>query len=304
MKTLLEDHDLILTEAAIVERLRRSGRVELHPSLVHANLIYDDNSKAELEKLYLDYISIAIRAQVPMLLLTPTWRANYDRVKNAGTNPEVNADSAHFMLDLRTAHNLDPSMIKIGGVIGCKNDSYKPWEALTTSESEKFHRWQVNHLAQADVDFLIGVTLPNVGEAIGIAKSMENTGTPYMLSFVIDRNGLVLDGTSLWDAVNKIDSITTVKPLCYMVNCSYPTFLHAKEQPGELFIRLLGIQANSSSLDHADLDGSAELHTESVAEWGEEMLKLNKNYGMKILGGCCGTDDTHISHLVADKFTP
>ena len=45
MKTLLENHDLILMEAAIVERLRRAGRVALHPNIVHAGLIYDDQGK-------------------------------------------------------------------------------------------------------------------------------------------------------------------------------------------------------------------------------------------------------------------
>ena len=31
MKTLLDEHNLKLTEAAIVERLRRSDRIGLHP---------------------------------------------------------------------------------------------------------------------------------------------------------------------------------------------------------------------------------------------------------------------------------
>jgi S-methylmethionine-dependent homocysteine/selenocysteine methylase len=207
------------------------------------------------------------------------------------------------MIDMRAGQNLDKNMIMIGGVIGCKNDCYKPVEALTTSESEKFHSWQVNQLANAGVDFLIGVTLPEVGEATGIAKTMERTGRPYIISFVIDRNGSVLDGTTLWDAISHIDSATTEQPLCYMVNCSYPTFINAERQPEELFTRLLGCQANSSSLDHADLDGSATLHTEIVTEWAQEMLKLHRDYGVRILGGCCGTDETYLSNLVADKFS-
>jgi len=62
MKALINKNNLILIEAAIVERLRRSGRVKLHPSLVHATFIYDDSGKAELEKLYRGYISIALEA--------------------------------------------------------------------------------------------------------------------------------------------------------------------------------------------------------------------------------------------------
>ncbi len=298
MKNLIEKNNLILIEAAIVERLRRSGQVELHPSLVHAGFIYDDIGKAELEKLYRGYISIALMAKVPILLTTPTWRANYERVKNAQVNSSVNSDAFLFMLELRESYGSDASMIKIGGLIGCKNDCYIPEQGLSKSESETFHSWQINHLAKAGVDFLMASTLPNVNEAIGIAKAMEKTGVPYILSFVIDRNGLVLDGTSLWDATRQIDSETRHQPLCYMVNCSYPTFLRAEEQPNELFTRLLGFQANSSSLSHSELEGSIQLHTENLSEWANEMLKLNKEYGIKILGGCCGTDDTYLRSLI------
>jgi len=298
MTALIEKNNLILIEAAIVERLRRAGQVELHPSLVHATFIYDDIGRAELEKLYRGYISIALEAEVPILLITPTWRANYERVKNAEVNSSINADAVRFMLDLRESYGSYASLIKIGGVVGCKNDCYKPEEGLTKSESESFHSWQINHLAKSGVDYLLATTLPNVIEAIGIAKAMQETGVPYIISFVIDRNGLVLDGVGLWDAISQIDLETSHQPLCYMVNCSYPTFLHAEEQPTVLFTRLMGYQANSSSLSHSELDGSAELQIEDVSEWAEEMLKLNREYGVKILGGCCGTDDTHLRSLI------
>lgn len=298
MKTLIEKNNLILIEAAIVERLRRAGQVELHPSLVHATFIYDDVGKAELEKLYRGYISIALKAKIPILLITPTWRTNYERVMTAEVNSSINADAVRYMLDLRESYGSDAYLIKIGGVVGCKNDCYKPEEGLSKSESETFHSWQINHLARAGVDYLMATTLPSVIEAIGIAKAIQKTGIPYIISFVIDRTGFVLDGTALYDAINMMDAEISHPPLCYMVNCSYPTFLHAEEQPQALFTRLLGFQANSSSLSHSELDGSADLQVENIFDWTNEMLKLNRQYGVKILGGCCGTDDTHLRSLI------
>jgi methionine synthase I (cobalamin-dependent) len=41
------------------------------------------------------------------------------------------------------------------------------------------------------------------------------------------------------------------------------------------------------------------LHMVSREEWIEEMLKLNRHHGVKILGGCCGTDDNYLRGLVA-----
>jgi S-methylmethionine-dependent homocysteine/selenocysteine methylase len=301
MKNIIEANNLILTEASIVERLRRSGKVDLHPSLIHATFIYDDIGRAELENLYRGYISIALEVQVPILLLAPTWRANRERIMNVEVDTNINADAVRFMLDLRESYGPDSSMIKIGGVVGCMNDCYKPEEGLSKSESEIFHAWQIDHLAQTGVDYLLATTLPSINEAIGIARAMEKTGVPYILSFVIDCNGYVLDGTDLSSAISLIDSETSNQPLCYMVNCSYPTFLQAEKQPQVLFTRLMGFQANSSSLSHSELDGSAELQTENVSEWAEEMLKLNREYGIKILGGCCGTDDTYLRSITVSN---
>jgi S-methylmethionine-dependent homocysteine/selenocysteine methylase len=298
MESLLEAHDLILTEAAIVERLRRSGRVELHPILVHAALVYDAEGRAEMARLFQGYVSIAAAAEVPIIVSAPTWRANYERVRDAGIDPDVNGDAVRFLQELREAQGAYASMVKVGGYIGCKNDCYRPEEGLSAAEAEEFHSWQIDRLAQAGVDFLMAATLPNIDEATGISRVMERTGIPYIISFVIGRDGRILDGTSLWDAVQRIDASVMEQPLCYMVNCSYPTFLQADEQPRALFARLLGYQANSSALNHSELDGSVRLEAEEVAEWTEEMLRLNREYSVKILGGCCGTDDAHLLRLV------
>ncbi|MBW7988942.1 MAG: homocysteine S-methyltransferase family protein [Planctomycetes bacterium] len=301
MKSFIEKHNLILTEAAIVEQLRRAGGIKLHPNLEHAPLIYDDKGKKELQRLYQSYISIATQAELPFIMCTPTWRANYERVTESGFNRNINSDAAGFMKDLRDAQGPGATMIKIGGLVSCKNDCYKPEEGLSVSESEIFHCWQIDQLAEAGVDFLIAETLPNTEEAIGIAKAIEKTATPYIISFVINRSGCVLDGTSLWEAIQNIDGATRQQPLCYMVNCSYPTFLCAEKQPTNLFSRLIGYQANASSLNHCDLDESTQLETENVVDWGEEMLRLNRKYGMKILGGCCGTGVTHLRYLAEAK---
>ena len=65
----------------------------------------------------------------------------------------------------------------------------------------------------------------------------------------------------------------------------------------EIFARLIGYQANASALDHADLDGAEDLHMEKVSDWGDVMLALNREYGVKVLGGCCGTNEEHLRYI-------
>lgn len=121
----------------------------------------------------------------------------------------------------------------------------------------------------------------------------------HLISFVINRHGAVLDGTPLAQAIAQIDRATASTPTGYMVNCVHPTFLQPGLQPPALFGRLVGIQANSSSLDHDQLEGSAVLLQDDMQEWGELMRELNRTYGVRILGGCCGTDDAYLRCIVA-----
>ena len=298
MKLLLEKSRLILMEAAVVERLRRDGDMMLHPSLANGPLIYDKAGRKALSRIYQGYIDIAGEADLPVLLCTPTWRANKARVIESGVTRSINTDAVRFMQELRDSQKTSAGGIKIGGMIGCKKDCYRPDQGLAAQKAEIFHAWQIAQLARAGVDFLIAETLPNIEEALGIAKAMETSSTPYIISFVISREGCLLDGTDLNSAVERIDSETKWKPLGFMVNCAYPTFLCAAKQPPKLFKRLIGYQANGSALDHDDLDGAEQLENEKISDWGDAMLELNISYGIKILGGCCGTGNEHLRYIV------
>jgi S-methylmethionine-dependent homocysteine/selenocysteine methylase len=301
MQQLLNNNDLILMEAAIVERLRRAADVELHPVLVNAPLIYQPAGRKAMRDIYQGYIDIAFAAKTPFLMCTPTWRTNRQRVADTGIDATINIDAVHFLRDLRESQPAGRENIRIGGMIGCKNDCYQPQQTLTAAQAEQFHAWQIGQLQDGGVDFIIAETLPAVEEAIGIAKAIERSSLPYFISFVISRDGRVLDGTGLDTAIKRVDAATGRPPLGYMVNCAYPSFLCAAGQPPVLFARLTGYLANASSLDHCDLDGAAELHSESIPDWGDTMLELHGTYGLKILGGCCGTNEEHLRYLTAGR---
>ena len=210
----------------------------------------------------------------------------------------MNSDAVAFLKQLKNEWMDQPSSLFIGGLVGCKNDCYKPREGLSTDAAEAFHLVQVHQLADAGVDFLLAATLPVVDEACGIARAMQTTGLPYIISFVINRRGRILDGQSLEQAFQKIDAVCNRPPLGYMINCAYPSFLRAHEQPRKVLARLIGFQANASSCDHAKLDGSELLQADALDDWGDRMILLNRRHGIKILGGCCGTGPAHLKYLI------
>jgi len=289
---------LVLTECAICERLRRAGEVELHPTLFNTPLIYRARGREKMAALYHQYRQTASRAALPILLCAPTWRVDRVRLAEAGFDESLLFDAVTYMQDLQKMWHEPASGIFIGGLIGPKNDCYRPEQALDTDAAYDFHLWQVERLAKAGVDCIVAQTIPAVTEALGMARALTGSGIPAIISFVIDRKAWVLDGTTLPEAITAIDNATDGALLGYMVNCVYPTFIRAKTQPKELFERLIGIQANSSSLDHSQLDGAAVLYQDDLHHWGKNMLQLNTEFGVKILGGCCGTDDSYLQYLV------
>lgn len=293
----LHEQPLILSECAVSERLRRFTDVSLHPTLFNTPLIYDENGRNRLEEVYLSYMAVAREAGLPILLCAPTWRVDRDRIDEAGVPASINRDAVGFMRELKEKHGSGNLQITAGALIAPRNDCYSPEAALSRRQAAEFHAWQIEELVEAEAEVVIAQTMPALSESLGMADRLASTGRDYIISFVIDRNGMVLDATPLAEAAERIDQEVAAAPLGYMVNCVYPTFVNADSQPPALFRRLVGIQANASSLDHQQLDGSDTPIRDPLEDWTAHMVKLNRDHGMKILGGCCGTDDNHLRSI-------
>ncbi len=302
---------IILTEGAIIERLKREFNYSLDEVLSNASMIYDEDGKILLEKLYREYIDIAVNSGFPIMLLTPTWRANKKRTKKAKVDTiKINTDAFKFVDTIRISYKGFAEKIFIGGLTGCKGDAYKPKEALDENEAYLFHKDQINALTAAGVDFLFASTMPEINEVKGMAKAMSETNLPYVISFVIRDDGKMLDGTSLVDAIKIVDDSVLVQPVFYMTNCIHPDVLNKSlnkiiDDENILAKRLFGIQANASDKSPEELDTLDELHADSPQNWAKGMVDLNKKYNLKVLGGCCGTDARYISSIVdLLKLTP
>ena len=99
-----------------------------------------------------------------------------------------------------------------------------------------------------------------------------------------------------------IDAAASPAPLAYMANCTHATnFRAAMKHPqnSSAFCRerIIGLFANTASLSPEELDNNPELVEEEPIHIGEDVASLYAEFGMKILGGCCGTDERHIGEL-------
>ena len=290
----------VLTEGAVIERLNRRSDIPLDPALLNAPLVYDSNGRDHMADIIRGYIDIGRQSGLKILPASPTWRASRERVENSSFKDRpINRDGVAFILELRDEAGAYASQIMVGGLMGPKGDAYRPEEALSFEDAAAFHQWQADELAAGGAQFLWAATLPALSEAKGIAKALSATGLPYIISFVIRADGNLLDGTFLPDAMAAIDDQAQQVPDGYMINCVHPQNLaQALESvPRDRIRRLMGLQGNASIKSPEDLDGSEETDADDPGAWAQGMADLYKNYGLWVLGGCCGTDQRHISAL-------
>jgi homocysteine S-methyltransferase len=295
------NYKIILTEGAVIERIRREFSFPMDNSILNAELVFTKDGKDILNKIYKEYIHIAIKFDLPIIILTPTWKVNSDNCKES--NRELNKTITECCSFLNTIRDNYPDYKKnifIGGLVGCKNDAYNAKLALEKEEAYNFHKKHISILANQNIDFLIASTLPALSESIGIAQAMSETMLPYILSFVLNKEGNLLDSNSMELVISNIDNSSFRKPDNYMLNCIYPETLNTallKISTENIRDRVLGIQANTSVLSPQELEGLSYLDTEEPAIFAKKIANIKNKYNLKIIGGCCGTNEKHIDEI-------
>lgn len=303
-ETCIRNNRTILMEGALGERLKREYGLTIDGPVAMASLVYTEEGRRALSLLWQEYMEIAKRYGLPFMATTPTRRANRERVLGFGYSEDIIADNVRFLKSIREASGLE---MYVGGLVGCKGDAYTGEGALSEEDAEQFHAWTAAQFKKAGVDFLYAGIMPTLPEAAGLAKAVSTQEIPYIISFTIQQDGTLIDGTTIADAIEYIDAGTKHPPVCYMANCVHPNILaKALLQPfndiESVKRRFRGLQANTSPLSYAELDGAADLKCSEPEAFSQEMLKLKEIGEFQIWGGCCGTDNRHMA-AIAEKLT-
>ena len=194
------------------------------------------------------------------------------------------------------------AQIILAGVIGPASDGYATDEALSADAAFAYHCDQADVLAGFDVDLLYAPTFPSFSELSGVARAMAQSGRPYALAPMLHPDGTMLDGTSLADAITRIDAEISPCPEHYMIGCLYPTHAQTALQAlrtvrPALLNRVRGLKANASPLSPEELDKLNHLAATDVHTWVRDELTCAREFNLSILGGCCGTDERYIDAL-------
>ena len=272
------------------------------PQFASFVLLDSAEGRAELVRYYENYLPLARSRGVGFVLDTATWRASPDWAKQIGYGlpalKAVNVAAVGMIADLRIKWETPSTPIVLNGAIGPRGDGYKAGH-MAASESEDYHSFQVSTFADTQADMVSAITMNTVGEAVGIANAAKARAMPCVVSFTVETDGRLVDGTSLRAAIEATEEATGASPAYYMVNCAHPSHFEQALTRGEAWVeRVRGVRANASAKSHEELDNSSELDAGDIPDLSRRYRSLTSAFpSMSVLGGCCGTDHRHISAI-------
>ena len=293
----------IVTDAGLETWLVFGRGIEL-PAFAAYPLAASPEGRALLVEYYEHYVAIAHTHGAGTLLDTPTWRANPHWAATLGhdrtTLAELISASVRVLHDVRSRWAGDQPFL-IGGTVGPRGDGYRADSMMDVHSAAEYHSFQIECMAAAGVDLVSALTMSAAEEAVGIALAAEAVGLPVVLSFTVDTDGRLPSGMSLADAITSTDSATAGYATHYMVNCAHPAhFDHVLDHAAPWVARIGGLRANASQRSHAELDEMVELDEGDPADLAARYVALRSSLpGLRVLGGCCGTDHRHVAAIVA-----
>ncbi|TDP95898.1 homocysteine S-methyltransferase [Leucobacter luti] len=281
-------------ETALVDRLGQ----EL-PEFAAFVLLQSVDGRAALREYYRPFVELAAERGLPLVLDTPTWRANPDWGARVGADTaalaQANGDAVALVREASEDRGDEvPLDVIINGCVGPRFDEFVPAERMTAEEAERYHSQQVQALAEAGADRVTAVTMLDAAEGIGVIRAAQAARIPVAVSFAVGADGLLGDGSTVAEAIAAADAATDAAAIGFLVNCAHPSEvtlgLSASAGAPELE-RIIGFRLNAAEQG----DEGAGDPPATFAAGVHALRSLAPN--AVALGGCCGTDVPHIRAL-------
>ena len=179
------------------------------PEFAAFPIVEVDHGRSLLREYYDGYAAVARRAGAGLILETPTWRANPDWAAKVGYDraalDRVNRASVELAQQVADGYT-DLPVVLVSGQMGPRGDGYVAGERADPDEAAEYHRPQVEVVRggrggpgdRADAD--------RAEEAIGVVRAARAAGLPVAISFTVETDGRLPDGTPLGQAIERVDA--------------------------------------------------------------------------------------------------
>lgn len=299
IENLFNTEKLFLTDSGFETTIIFHHNIDL-PHFALFNIIDKARYRDVIYNYYREHLDLAIENNTGFILESATWRANKDWGFKLGYNQmeliKINTLAIEQLKAIKKEYDNEVNPILISGQIGPAGDGYALANTMNPVEAKQCHSLQIKTFKEAGADLASALTIGYINEALGIVQAAKEHQLPVVISFTVETNGKLPSGESLKQAIETIDNLTNEYPLYYMINCAHPShFINEFDATDAWMLRIKGIRANASCKSHAELDEATELDAGDPLDFGNWYKKLfEKLPHLKVFGGCCGTDVSHI----------
>ena len=267
-------------------------------------MLEDERAVEALRGMYARFLDVAARHGVGALMGGLDYRASPDWATKLGYDAAGLAAMQHraidFLRDVAKPYESRIPSILIAGIVGPRGDAYAPETLLSAGEADEYHDVQLSTLVDCGVDLVEAMTFNAVDEAIGLTRAGARHRLPLVVLFIVDRDGDLLAGPSLREAIEQVDAATgDDRPAFYGINCAHPIeFEQAVFPPGPWFERVRCLRPNAALADKIALCTLGHLEAGDPVDLGERMGHLAANHPhLDVWGGCCGTWEDHLEEI-------
>lgn len=283
---------ILALDGGVATDLQHAGLSVREPWWTTRALLTDQN-RTMLRSVHERHLAAGAR-----VITANTFRANLRALRQTRLDDAGQAWMVHAAVGVAEAARNEariPDAV-IAGSIGPVEDCYRPDLVPADDELRAEHGWLAQQLSRSGVDLFLIETMNTIREARIAAEQVRSVGGHAWVSFVCNDDGTLLSGEPLTGAVHAVqrDGVEAV-----LVNCTSP-------EGTEIALRalcrgrfgLIGAYPNLEDrsglpphehVDHALAPSMGpEAFAELVARW-------RSDYGLDIVGGCCGTTAAHIA---------
>lgn len=284
----LTDPRPILLDGATGTELNRRG-VDTGLPLWSARALIE--APGTLRQIHLDYLEAGAD-----VLTTNTFRTHARSLAHAGLADQAKrlthlaVEIAQQAIGQLPAPAQDSKLI--AGSISPLEDCYSPHLVPTQQECLREHHEMAANLADAGVDFLLIETMNTIREAQAAAQAAQDTGLPFVISFVCTELGDLYSGENLIVAVRALEPYS---PSIFSVNCISASHIHTAFSSLASSTDLpLGVYANIGSIDESQgWENSDDITPLQYSTYADVWI----SHAPHLIGGCCGTSPKHIARL-------
>ena len=183
----------------------------------------------------------------------------------------------------------------VAGAIGPLGIRIEPWGKVAIEEAQTIFREQAQALLDGGIDAFVLETFSDLNEVYAAIRGVRDVGNlPLIVQMTIEEDGNSTEGTPPEVFAKRLDEWGAD---VIGLNCSVgpQTMLDAIERIAGVTAKKLSVQPNAGKPQNIEGRNIYLCSPEYMASYAKKFVQ----YGVRIVGGCCGTTPQHIKAIRA-----